>query len=121
MSTTNDTTNAIMDFLNLNGHVAWRNNTLGVFDPAKKIFRKGPRSARGTGDIICCLKHGLYLEVEIKTGKDRLSEFQKEHRAKILAVNGLHIIAKDFDHFRLQFESIVVPAINKHLSQTEHP
>lgn len=121
MTATNATTNAIVDFLLFNGHVAWRNNTTGVFDPRTQRFRPAPVEARGTADIVCCLKGGLYLEVEVKTGNDKLSANQETHRERIDRVGGLYVIVRTFDEFRHRYEVEVVPAMKTFKGAHEPP
>lgn len=96
---TNPLTNAIIDFFNFKGHKATRINTTGVFDPTRKAFRTGHRSAIGCGDIIICLKGGLYCEIEIKTGKDKQSENQLLRQKDIERAEGRYFVVKDIDNF----------------------
>lgn len=107
MSVTNNTTNAIITFLNVSGHMAWRNSTVGTFDPTTKRMRTAHPTARGTADIVCCLKGGQYFEIEIKTGKDRMSPQQEKHRGDVLASGGIYIVARTYDDFRIQYDNIM--------------
>jgi hypothetical protein len=109
MSVTNDTTRAIINFLTYSGNFAWRNNSQGTFDPATKRFRGIPVESRGAGDILCCLKGGWLLEVEIKRGSDRMSEVQKKHRDRIIAAGGLYIAVSSYDDFRRYYDQVIGP------------
>ena len=67
---------AVCQFLEWKRYTFWRQNTVGLYDPTKKIFRAMPKYAmKGVSDIIV-LKDGraMFIEVKSKTGK--LSEAQ---------------------------------------------
>jgi hypothetical protein len=101
MTVTNLLKRLIISDLNSRGHLAWNNNTLGVYDPTKKCFRRNAdRSAIGTADVICCLKGGYYLEIEAKTGDDKQSPDQQKHEAKVKQSGGKYFIVKDFNDYR---------------------
>lgn len=63
---------------------------------------------RGTADISATIK-GRSVKIEVKIGKDRQSEVQKQYQNSIEACGGLYFIAKNFnsfiDWYRLTFES----------------
>jgi hypothetical protein len=101
---TNSTTQAIIKYLNLNNYFVWRNNTMGVYDPKKKIYRKNPSQLNGIADIIGIKWDGTFIAIEIKTGADRLSEAQKHFLGEIEAHNGIQMVVKDFDDFMVQFK-----------------
>jgi hypothetical protein len=59
----------ILDWLNLQpGIFAFKVNTTGVYDTARKCFRtiKNPHIHKGTSDIIGC-KNGLFFAIEVKS------------------------------------------------------
>ena len=99
MSLSNNLTSAIVTYLNYNGCFVWRNNTIGVYDPTKKIFRKNKNQLNGIADIVGVLPNSNFLAVEVKIGKDKLSEAQEEFRRKLTLNGGIYIIAKNFDDF----------------------
>ena len=53
---------------------------------------------RGTPDIMGVL-NGKNLAIEVKIGKDKQSEAQKQVEADIHASGGYYFIAKDFESF----------------------
>jgi len=63
---------------------------------------------RGTADISATI-NGRSVKIEVKIGKDRQSEVQKQYQSSIEASGGLYVIAKDFnsfiDWYQLTFES----------------
>lgn len=94
----NQLTKAVLDYLNCSGYLAWRNNTVGVFDvnqasgklsshphshrnTIRKILNscwRNSHTIKGQPDIIAIQKGtGRMIGVEIKAGKDKLSTDQK--------------------------------------------
>lgn len=51
----------------------------------------------GGGDISGILRDGRRLEIEVKTGRGKQTEQQKNFEAMILAHNGVYIVARDVD------------------------
>lgn len=101
----NDTTTAIISFLNYNGCVVRRINTHGVYDAKKQIYRKLPGQAKGTSDIIGMQKGtGRFIAIEIKIGNDRLSPEQHGFLNDVSEGGGIAMIAKSFDDFLKRWE-----------------
>ena len=46
----------------------------------------------GIPDIICCYK-GLFIGIETKVGKNKMSKLQEEHKKEIEKAGGIHILA----------------------------
>ena len=85
----NKLTNSVLDYLNSTGFMAWRNNTMGVYDAKKQCYRRF-NGLRGVGDILGIHKEtGTFLSVEIKAGKDKLSVYQMKFIEDIEKYNGL--------------------------------
>lgn len=73
----NELTKYCLIILRKNNVIAWRNNTVGIWDASKQIYRKNPSTLKGVPDIIgFSKKDGRFISVEIKAGKDRLSQDQ---------------------------------------------
>ena len=60
---------------------------------------------KGMADVIATY-HGKSLNIEIKTGNDRMSEHQKMIRTEIKEAGGYYFIARDFEGFRNWFEDL---------------
>lgn len=104
MTRTNQTTQAIIRYLNYNGFVVWRNNNGAVYDVKRKVFRKNQTSLKGVFDIIGFRQSdGKHIEIEVKTGKDKMSEEQLWHLTKLKASNCICLVVKDYDDFEQQF------------------
>jgi hypothetical protein len=101
MTETNLLKRLIISDLGSRGHLAWNNNTLGVWDQERRCFRKNKdRSAIGTADVVCCLRGGLYLELEVKTGKDKQSTAQQLHERAVKQSGGKYFVVRDFDDYK---------------------
>lgn len=73
--------NQIFQFIEAQSYwkiVAWNNQSVGVYDPTRKIYRKNNSkySRNGVSDIIGICE-GIPLFIEVKTQVGRLSKSQK--------------------------------------------
>jgi hypothetical protein len=87
--TANDLTRQCLDYLTLCGVFAFRVNTTGVWDNQRKVYRTF-QGLKGVSDILGLLPlnspfPGRMLAVEVKAGRDVLSE---EQRYFLDTVNG---------------------------------
>jgi hypothetical protein len=111
-ATANGLTKCIKDFLNYSGHQAERISSMGrVIDKKKKLTDIMGRtievgssqyipstSTAGTADISAIIK-GRAVKIEVKIGKDKQSQAQKQYEADVTAAGGVYVIARDFDGF----------------------
>lgn len=110
--TANGLTKCIVDFIRLKGYQAERINTTGIpIDTSRQVtdilghartiggvhWRSGG-GTNGSADISATIK-GQSVKVEVKIGKDRQSEAQKEYQKQVEQAGGLYFIAKDFTAF----------------------
>ena len=101
-------TTAIISYLTMKGHKAYRVNNGAVYDPTRKSFRKNPNKLNGIPDIGGYLKkhyRGLSLFVEVKYGKDKLSPEQIEFLKEATESGCIAIVAQDIDSFIEEFEN----------------
>lgn len=108
----NELTKAIIDFLNLSGHLAERHSNEGrVIDNRKtytdvigqtktigSVKRIKSNQVNGTSDIKATIR-GKMIAIEIKFGNDRQSEAQKKYQERVESAGGQYWIAKTFDQF----------------------
>ena len=66
----------------------------------------------GIPDIICCY-NGLFLGIECKIGKNKMSKVQEEHRDQILKAKGIHILAYSLDDVKKIIEKIDKECLQK--------
>lgn len=104
--TANQITRNILKTINFQpGCVAYRVNNVGVWDAEKQIHRKG-NTEKGLPDIWACIR-GKFVVVEVKAGKDKLSDDQKKRRFEIERAKGIYFEARSTDEFLAFFEKLL--------------
>ena len=108
----NGLTRCIIDYIRLHGGQAERVNTMGVpIDHRRQVtdvlghsltigsieWRTGG-GTNGSADISATIR-GRAVKIEVKIGRDRQSEAQRQYQAAIEQAGGLYFIAKDFTSF----------------------
>ena len=118
-SSANNLTKAIIKYIELMGYQAERiNNTGRYIDTTKKVKNIQGQTVQigsgqyipgtgtnGTADISATIK-GKSIKIEVKYGKDRQSEAQKEYQATIERSGGVYYIAKDFESFYQFYQTL---------------
>ena len=93
----NGLTQAIIDFIDFSGGWATRVSVEGRY--IESLGKRIPSSVKkGTPDIIASYK-GCFLGIEVKVGKDSMSENQLNVRRAIINSQGFHFVATDFENF----------------------
>jgi hypothetical protein len=118
-SSANALTKCVVSFINMSGGFAERINTMGVYQQAKTVkdvdgkmrtIGKGKYipggSTKGSADISATIK-GRAVKIEIKYGKDRMSESQKEYQENTERAGGIYYIARDFDSFIEWYDKLI--------------
>lgn len=102
-STANELTRAIVDFFIHAGGDANRINTQGQMRKinGKMKWTKGA-TRKGTADVKAIWK-GRAIDVEVKIGKDSMSDAQHKERQRIEKAGGIYIVAKSFPDFLIAF------------------
>lgn len=114
MTETDAVTKRILLWLALNGHPCWRQN-LGSHHRHRLAS-----ASRGVGDIIAVMKpSGVHLEIEIKTGKDRLRKDQVKHAERIEKAGGKYIVASSLDDFLRKFYDISIGGVPEFAGRIE--
>ncbi len=114
----NALTKCITAFLNYSGWQAERINTMGVYRQGAKIQvgenmrqLKGKytpsTSTKGSADISAIIK-GRSVKIEVKFGKDKQSDAQKQYQLAVESAGGIYYIARDFDNFLLFYDNFIV-------------
>jgi Holliday junction resolvase len=100
----NELTSQIITYLNSTGFEVWRQNVVGIARGRKVATKKGLPDIVGFQ-----LKTGIAVYIEIKVGKDKLSNEQREFLIKALANGCFAIIVFDsFDNFISQLELLKI-------------
>ena len=106
--TSNGLTKAITDYINFKGGLANRINTQGQ-PRIEKIQLVGGKSMdklsfttsmtnKGTADLHAIVK-GRHLSIEIKVGRDRVSDHQLKEQERVTRAGGLYFVARDMESF----------------------
>ena len=103
-TTTNSLTAQIVHYVELRGGYAMRINVGGFYREDVGYIRSG--STVGVPDIIAVFE-GMYIGIEVKTGKDYQSEAQKTVQERTQQAKGVYLIAHDFESFKGAFEAVV--------------
>jgi hypothetical protein len=95
--TTNNITTAIINFLLSKGHSASRINVQGQYDESILAWRKSG-SRKGFYDIVCSIK-GKFVAIDIKKGKDFLSDDQLKFKGEVIKDGGYAVEFRDYQEF----------------------
>jgi len=95
---TNSLTQAILHLLNASGFRAWRTGNHAVYSVKRKSFMKNPSRLLGIPDVSGYRKKdGKAIYVEVKTGKDKLSEAQKHFLSEAQKAGCIVIVAENIE------------------------
>jgi hypothetical protein len=84
----------VLDLLHLRRIFAWRNHSVGIFDPVRKVFRAHP-GLRGVSDVLGILPNGRFLAVECKGPRGRLTAEQAAFLANVTKAGGVALVVRD--------------------------
>lgn len=100
--------NQILHYLYKKNIFAWKNQSTGVFDPIKRIYRKSnnPFHIKGVSDILGILPDGRFLAIEVKSATGRASEEQKHFLWQINAKGGKAFLARSIEDVESELGSV---------------
>lgn len=102
--TANGLTRCIVKYISICGGFASRVNNQGTYDAKRKRYR--PSTARrGLPDILATWK-GQSLFIEVKVGRDRMSEHQMKVQQEQEQSGGLYFVAHNFTAFKQWFDRL---------------
>ena len=114
----NNLTKSIIFWIKANGGQAERISNQGQYRMGNKIknpngtIRQLPgqwtpgQGTKGTADISATIR-GRSVKIEVKYGKDRQSDAQKQYQEDIERAGGVYIIARDMDQFLEWFDAFI--------------
>jgi penicillin-binding protein-related factor A (putative recombinase) len=90
--------NEILNFLKTMGVFCWKNQSVGIYDPVKKVYRKShnPHHLKGTADILGIIQ-GRLLAIEVKTEKGSLTTEQKIFLKTVSEEGGVAFVARSVE------------------------
>jgi hypothetical protein len=103
--TANNLTKCITTYLRLKGAFVSRVNNTGIYDRRLQRYRPGT-SRKGLPDVIATHK-GKSIFVEVKHGRDRMSEHQERVRHEQEQSGGLWFTAHNFTEFIEWFNKLI--------------
>lgn len=119
--TANGLTAQILEYLTLRGIQCWRNNT-GAYAVEGKTGRRFIRfGKKGSGDILGIIPpDGRFLSIEVKVGKDKPRDAQREWMADVVQHGGIAMIARSIEDVYRVFDPLIgVPMLAAPLTGSE--
>lgn len=102
--TANGLTKCVILYIKLIGGFATRINTTGMYRADIKKFIPNTQR-KGLADVSAVIK-GRAVSIEIKVGKDRMSEAQLKIKSEVERAGGVYIIARNFEQFKNEIDTI---------------
>jgi hypothetical protein len=100
---TNSLTTAIISWLQLQRCKAWRQNNAPVYDTVRGCFRKGS-TVDGISDVMGYHRPtGRVLAVEVKVGKDTLTDEQREFLEDVRDAGGFACEGRSLEQVQAEF------------------
>lgn len=95
----------ILGYLRAKGYVAWAQNNRGRYNPKTGRWYPHPNNRVGVPDIIGYRRSDArFIGVEVKAGKDRLSDYQIDFLNELKQHGGLPFVAYSYESFVSSFE-----------------
>lgn len=104
--TENDVVQACLQWLALHNVMAWRNQTTGLYDPTRKVFRKFT-GLKGVSDILGILPGGRFLAVEAKKKGGYPSPEQREFIQNVNDRGGIAFVARSTEDLETHLKGLV--------------
>lgn len=113
VATSNGLTKAICNFIKWKGHYSNRINTQGQarvnkipkfnissgkIEYLEKSWRTTSTTRKGTADIDAII-HSKPVKIEVKIGRDKMSEHQIAEKQRVEAAGGIYYVAKTMEEF----------------------
>jgi len=97
-----DIENLLLKYLNiLPNTFAWKNNTTGVYDEKRGVYRstKNKWAIKGVSDILG-IHNGRLLAIEVKTPSGRVSKEQQDFIDRVQQEGGIAFVARSVSEVR---------------------
>lgn len=104
--TANGLTRCIVDYIKFIGGFASRINSTGMMRKVNGQMRwTHSTTTKGIADIMATIQ-GRAVHIEVKIGKDCMSEAQHKVAAQVRASGGLYFVAKDMTSFLEWYDGV---------------
>ena len=89
--------NQIFSFLKSLGIFCYKTDSVGIFDPTKRIYRsnKNPHRIKGVSDVIGILPGGKFFAIEVKRQNTDRTNIQIRVMSQIEAAGGVTGVARN--------------------------
>lgn len=112
IATATGLTNFIVKFTDWMGYHANRISSTGRYVPSDNKFDGGMfipgTTKKGTADVMCVI-YGRAIMVEVKVGRDRPSEAQRQQQAKVRSAGGVYEFVSTPDEYLALFDKYATP------------
>lgn len=97
--------NSICSYLKLKNVFFFIHDSVGIYDPIKKIYRTNisPYRVKGVADILGIYK-GKFLAIEVKAPKSYPTQEQKAFIEKVKSEGGIAFIARSIEDVKRELE-----------------
>lgn len=85
---------AVFEYLEMRGYFWWPTNTVGVYDPIKKLHRRPPKWFKAGVPDANLIKDGVYYALELKSTTGKQSKEQEEFELKVDLNGGRYYIIR---------------------------
>lgn len=88
--------NQIFNFLKSIGIFCFKHDSVGIFDPVKKVYRtsRNPNRVTGVSDILGLAPGGRFLAIEVKSEKGKVSDEQRKFIRSVQDAGGIAFVAR---------------------------
>lgn len=101
--------NAILSYLSYKGYRCFVHDSVGIWDPTKKIFRKrnSVHHRKGVSDIIGLTPTGRFIAIEVKAPKKYATVEQKEFIQWVKDGGGIAFVARSIEDVERELSLVV--------------
>lgn len=99
--------NLVCGYLRAKNLLFFIHDSVGIYDPRKKIYRKNksPYRINGVSDIIGMLPDGRMFAIELKAGTNKPTQDQLNFIENVNNCGGVAFWAKSIDDVKREFEA----------------
>jgi len=88
----------VENLLRTKGYIFWRENTIGVYDARKGIYRTNPHRRKGVADVTVIVPpNGTYVGIECKSSSGDMSQDQKYFRDDVMKTGAAYYLIRSQD------------------------
>ena len=99
--------NSILDYLQTQKGFFWKNNTVGVYDPVKKTFRRQSKYCiNGVADILGVDATVRFVAIECKSKRGKTSKAQDYFLQMVSKSGGKSFVARSVDDVKRELHDV---------------